>query len=146
MIFSTRLAVLAVAQLSIVMIVGCKKHVKSSAQVCLAPKHEVYLYATNWSRVDSLAKVIVSIDDSTIINKIAPRNHVSSEKFEKMLRLCEGPHKVHVQFGRYSKDTVITVNNKISLLSSMVYEKNYVDDNGLAIVTLIRDGKNHGAD
>jgi hypothetical protein len=122
------------------LLIGCEKRSKPTARICLKSKHEVYLYATNRSRTDSLAKVIIEIDDSTVINKFTPRNEISSEKFEKMIHLCDGPHKVHVQFGRYSKDTTIVVNREVALLTSMVHGDNYTDDNGLAIVTIIRDG------
>lgn len=141
----TRIIALLCIQLAASLLIGCENRSKSTTQLCLN-KHEVYVYATNWSRTDSLAKVVIAIDDSTVVNKTTPRNEISSEKFEKMIRLCDGPHKVHVQFGRYSKDTIIAVNKEIALLTSMVYEEKYTDDNGLGIVTIIRDGKNHGAD
>lgn len=144
-LFTKSTALLSI-QLAASLLIGCEKRSKSTAQLCLKSKHEVYLYATNWSRTDSLAKVIIEIDDSTVINKATPRNEISSEKFEKMIRLCDGPHKVHVQFGRYSKDTIIVINKEIALLTSMVYEKKYTDDNGLGIVTIVRDGKSHGVD
>ena len=140
MISLAKLAALLSIQLAANLLIGCEEHSKPTAQLCLKSKHEVYLYATNWSRTDSLAKVIIEIDDSAVINKMTPRNEISSEKFEKMIRLCDGPHKVHIQFGRYSKDTIIVVNREIALLTSMVHEEKYTDDNGLGIATIIRDG------
>lgn len=128
------------------MTTSCMEDSKSKKNYCSNTKHNVFIYATNWSRVDTLTRVLIIIDDSTIINKLTPRNQTSSEKFEKEMRLCDGPHRIHVEFGRYSKDTILTIKNNISILSSMVYEEKYKADNGLGIVTLARDNQSHGAD
>ena len=125
---------------------GCIEQSENHNFACLANKHDVFLYATNWSRIDTLAKVLIAIDDSAIINKITPRNQISSEKFEKAIRVCEGAHKIHVEFGRYSQDTTIYIINDISLMSSMVYEEKYKGDNGLVVTTLLRDNQSHRAD
>jgi hypothetical protein len=137
MIFPKRLLLSAIAQLFLLE-TGCTAKSEITRNTCLAAKHDIFLYATNWSRVDTLARVLIVVDDSTIINKITSRNQLSSEKLEKVIRVCEGPHNLHVEFGRYSQDTTIIVNHKISLLSSMVYEEKYTGDNGLGIAILRR--------
>jgi hypothetical protein len=39
--------------------------------------------------------------------------------FIKVIRLCEGRHQVHVQFGPYTRDTTFIISRKISLSASL---------------------------
>jgi hypothetical protein len=70
-----------------------------------------------------------------------------------MVRLCEGTHRLHVEFGRYARDTTFVVRENISLLTSMRYDTTSfvlkesglrlppdLSENGVQVVTLVRDG------
>ena len=120
---------------------------------CTAPTHKVHLYTTNWSYQDTLAPVRLVIDDSLVVAQIIPRNIIGNERFTRMVRLCEGTHRLHVEFGRYARDTTFAVRENIDLLTSMQYDTTAIVDkqsglripydaseNGLGIVIFVRDG------
>ena len=118
---------------------------------CAAPTHEVHLYTTNWSYQDTLAPVRLVIDDSLLVAQVISRNITGNERFARMVRLCEGTHRLHVEFGRYARDTTFAVRENIALLTSMNYDTTSfvlqpsglrippgASENGLHIVTLVR--------
>lgn len=120
---------------------------------CTAPTHEVHLYITNWSYQDTLAPVRLVIDDSLVVAQVIPWNITGDERFARMVRLCEGTHRLHVEFGRYARDTTFVVRENISLLTSMHYDTTSfvlkesglrlppeLSENGVHVVTLVRDG------
>ena len=107
-------------------------------------KHDVYLGVTNSSFIDTLAFAKVYIDDSLTFSKQLRLRRLTTTDFQKILHLCEGPHRVKAHFGRYSKDTTITINSKTSLIIDMDYETAYPGNNGLVIVKLERDGDPKG--
>jgi hypothetical protein len=110
-------------------------------------RQEVYCYLTNFSFGDTLlvAPAKLVIDDSLIVAEEVPRNSSGSERFSTLIRLCEGIHRVHVQFGPYIRDTTFTVprDTAISLLTTMLCRNipELANEDGLGIATLIRDGK-----
>jgi hypothetical protein len=118
---------------------------------CTAPKHEVHLYTTNWSYQDTLAPVRLVIDDSLVVAQMIPRNITGNERFARVVRLCEGAHWLHVEFGRYAHDTTFVVREMMSLLTSMHYDTTsvldpnglrispFLSENGVHVVTLVRD-------
>ena len=122
---------------------------------CTASTHEVHLYTTNWSYQDTLAPVRLVIDDSLVVAQVIPRNITGNERFARMVRLCEGTHRLHVEFGRYVRDTTFVVRENIALLTSMHYDTTsfvleasslrmrlppVLSENGVHVVTLVRDG------
>ncbi|OWP61656.1 hypothetical protein CDA63_18365 [Hymenobacter amundsenii] len=124
---------------------------------CTAPTHEVHLYTTNRSEQDTLAPVRLVIDDSLVFAQVIPRHIISDEWFARMVRLCEGTHRLHVEFGRYARDTTFVVRENISLLASMRYDTTSfvikesglrlppdLRENGVHVVTLVRDGDTSG--
>lgn len=110
-------------------------------------RQEVYCYLTNYSKGDTLlvapAKLVV--DDSVLITEQVYRTFSSSERLSKVVRLCVGSHRVHVQFGPYARDTTFVVrgDTAISLLATMLCRDipELAHEDGLSIVTLLRDGK-----
>jgi hypothetical protein len=84
------------------------------------------------------AKLVV--DDSLVVAEDVWRNSTGDERLSKIIRLCEGVHRVHVQFGPYTRDTTFVVSQKISLLASVVcYDiPELAHENGLAVDTLHR--------
>lgn len=128
---------------------GYERGVREPEKIVLAPckRQEVYCYLTNRGSGDSLlvapAKLVV--DDSVIVAEDVPRSTISSENLNTVIRLCEGMHRVQVQFGPYARDTTFVVprDTAISLLASMLCRDipELAHENGLAIATLIRDGK-----
>lgn len=142
---------------SSLLVLSCSSAPTRVAQRCTAPKQAVYLYLTNRSYLDTLAPTRLVIDDSVMLAKAMPRHTTSDDHFEKLLRLCEGPHRIQVQFGRYAKDTTLVIKGKMSLLAYMAYDTvSFFDsksglriphddsENGLVIRTLVRDGKPYG--
>lgn len=112
-----------------------------------ARSHAVYLYATNWSGADSLAHAYLRIDGTTYLDTLVNTNETGSERLQKIIRLCEGPHRVVAQFSQYKRDTVLTVNANSSLLISMNYNPKWeAQDNGMMINMVVRDGKDRGGD
>lgn len=143
---------------SSLLVLSCSYAPGKTAHLCTGPKQQVYLYLTNRSYLDTLATTKLVIDDSTVIAKAIARHPTSDDHFEKLIRLCEGSHKLHVQFGPYSKDTTLIVRQKMSLLAYMNYDTaSFFDkksslriphDNskdGLVIITVVRDGTPMGA-
>lgn len=118
---------------------GCSGDIKQK-NACNSKKHEVYLGVTNDSFIDTLAHATVLIDDSLVFNQPLRLHRSSSTTFQKILRLCDGPHRVNAQFGRYKRDTILVIREKTSLIVAMDYETAYTHNNGLVIVTLARDG------
>ena len=124
---------------------GVKQPTEVAPVVC--KRQEVYCYLTNFSSGDTLlvapAKLVV--DDSLVVAEEVPRNTTGSERFTKLIRLCKGDHRVHVQFGPYTRDTTFTVSQTmpISLLATIIcYDiPELAQYDGLVITTLIRDGK-----
>jgi hypothetical protein len=102
-------------------------------------QHEVYLGLTNRSMVDTLAYVTVAVDDSVVFAQPLRVNQSSGTTFQRVLRVCDGPHRVYVHMGRYAKDTVLVVQHPTSLLVLMDYETAYVHHNSIRIATLNRD-------
>jgi hypothetical protein len=120
-------------------------------EACTAPTHEVHLYITNRSAQDTLAPLRLVIDDSLLVARVLPRSTSSEASFARMVRLCEGTHRLHVEFGRYARDTTFAVRENISLLAFMHYDTTSfvlqpsglqlppdTSENGLHIVTLVR--------
>ena len=99
---------------------------------------------TNHSFIDTLAFATVAIDDSVVFARSLRLRRLSSTHFQRILRLCDGPHHVYAHFGRYAKDTVLSIHGPTSLLIGMDHETAYPDNNGVNIVTLIRDGDPEG--
>jgi hypothetical protein len=116
---------------------------KKIANVCNSKKHGVYLYINNLSFKDTLARARLTIDDSIYLDKLMPRSTNQSALY-KMVPLCQGPHRLNVRFGRFDKDTILTISAKTSLFIDMNYlelkEPLVLSPNGVRIVTLIRDG------
>jgi hypothetical protein len=142
---------------SSLLLLSCSSTPTRIAQRCTVPKQEVYLYLTNRSYLDTLAPSRLVIDDSAVIAKAIPRHTTSDDHFEKLIRLCEGPHRIQVQFGRYTQDTTLVIKGKMSLLAYMAYDTvSFFDrksglriphdesENGLVIMTLVRDGGPYG--
>lgn len=110
-------------------------------------RQEVYCYLTNYSKGDTLlvapAKLVV--DDSILITEQVYRTFSSSECLSKVVRLCVGSHRVHVQFGPYARDTTFVVrgDTAISLMATMLCRDipELAHKDGLSVVTLLRDGK-----
>jgi hypothetical protein len=136
----------------IMLVVGCNGYdrgVKQPTQVtpAVCKRQEVYCYLTNFSSGDTLREVPAKlvVDDSLIVTEQVPRNITGSERFSKLIWLCTGIHRVHVEFGPYTRDTVFTVNQElpISLLATIICRDipELAHEDGLGIVTLIRDGK-----
>ena len=125
---------------------GYNRGVVVSQPVQAAPvackRQEVYCYLTNFSSGDTLlvapAKLVV--DDSFVVAEDVWRNHSGNERLSKVIRLCEGAHRVHVQFGPYTRDTIFVISQKISLMASLVYYDipALAHKNGLALDTLHR--------
>lgn len=115
----------------------------TSSRAC-PPRHEVHLGVTNHSFIDTLAFATVAIDDSVVFARSLRLRRLSSTHFQRILRLCDGPHHVYAHFGRYAKDTVLSIHGPTSLLIGMDHETAYPDNNGVNIVTLIRDGDPEG--
>jgi hypothetical protein len=123
--------------------------VNEPVQTMPAPckRQEVYCYLTNRSAGDTLlvapAKFVV--DDSLVVAEAIQRSYTGSSNLNTVIRLCEGMHRVHVQFGPYTRDTTFVVprDTAISLLASMLYRNipELAHENDLAIAILIRDGK-----
>lgn len=128
---------------------GYERGVREPEKIVIAPckRQEVYCYLTNRGSGDTLlvapAKLVV--DDSVIVAEDVPRSTISSENLNTVIRLCEGMHRVHVQFGPYIRDTTFVVprDTAISLLASMLCSNipELAHENGVGIATLIRDGK-----
>jgi hypothetical protein len=124
---------------------GVKEPEQLAASAC--KRQEVYCYLSNVSFGDTLlvvpAKLV--IDDSLIVAEEVSRSTTGSDRFSKLIRLCEGVHRVHVSFGPYTRDTTFTVprDTAISLLASMLCGDipELAHEDGLAIATLTRDGK-----
>lgn len=110
-------------------------------------RQEVYCYLTNYSNGDTLreASAKLVVDDSLLIAEQVPRITSSSERLSKVVRLCVGSHRVHVQFGPYTRDTTFVVqrDTAISLLVTMLCRgiPALAHEDGLGIATLVRDGK-----
>lgn len=119
---------------------GCKQQEKHSAQSGCATQHEVHLYVTNMSFLDSLATARLSIDDSVYVNQEVPTSRTSASHATKLIRLCQGMHRVSAKFGLYSKDTTLRITNNASLMIAMDHETAYQFNNGVTIALLIRDG------
>jgi len=128
---------------SFCLLVGCSSPDNTNKGVCRT-KHEVYLGVTNSSFIDTLANAKVYIDDSLTFNQNLRLRRLSSTSFQKILRLCEGVHRVKAKFGRYSRDTSVVINSKTSLIVNMDYETAYPSNNGVVIVKLERDGDPKG--
>jgi len=122
-------------------------------RACTTPTHEVHLYTTNWSYQDTLAPARLVIDDSLVVAQVIPRNITGDERFARMVLLCGGTHRLHVEFGRYARDTTFVVRENMSLLTSMHYDTTSfvlkpsglrisppLSENGVHVVTLVRDG------
>lgn len=137
---------------AIMLLAGCNGYDQGSKQPTqVTPagckRQEVYCYLTNFSAGDTLreahAKLVV--DDSLVVMEQVPRNLTGSERFSKLIRLCTGRHRVHVEFGPYTRDTVFTVNQNlpIALLATLICRDipELAHKDGLSIVTLLRDGK-----
>jgi hypothetical protein len=126
---------------------GCTSSTSNETSKPCARKYEVHLYATNWSSADSLSAAYLSIDDSTYIEKVIDVNKTGSERFQKMVWLCEGSHSISSRFGQYKKDTVLTITANSSLLISMNYNPKWEpQDNGMMLNLLVRDGVDRGGD
>jgi hypothetical protein len=136
----------------IMLLVGCNGYnrgAKQPTQVTLSicQRQKVYCYLTNFSSGDTLrgafAKLVV--DDSLVVSEQVPRNLTGSERFSKLIRLCEGMHRVHVEFGPYTRDTVFTVSQNLPLLLLATIicraRPELAHEDGLGIMTLSRDGK-----
>lgn len=108
------------------------------------PHHEVHLGVTNHSFIDTLALATVAIDDSVVFARSLRLRRSSSTHFQRILRLRDGPHRVYAHFGRYAKDTVLSIHGPTSLLVVMDHKTAYPDHNGVVIVTLIRNGDPEG--
>lgn len=104
------------------------------------PRYDLYLYATNRSQVDSVALVDITIDDSTWFKGRIAYSALSESDPVKRTTISGGPHRVRVSFGRFRHDTVFTITHHTSLMTSMNYERSYLANNGLAVITIIRDG------
>jgi hypothetical protein len=110
-------------------------------------RQAVYCYLTNFSSGDTLlvASAKLVIDDSLVVAEEISRNSSGNERFSALIRLCEGAHRVQVQFGPYTRDTTFVVprDTAISLLASMLCRDipELAHEDGLGIATLIRDGK-----
>jgi hypothetical protein len=133
-------------------LVGCSGYdrgVREPAQTVpvACKRQEVYCYLTNFSSGDTLlvAPAKLMVDDSLIVAEEVPRNPTGNERFSTLIRLCEGTHRVHVQFGPYTRDTTFAVSQDIpiSLLATILCRDvpALAHEDGLSIVTLIRDGK-----
>jgi hypothetical protein len=135
-------------------LLSCSSTPKKVAHTCTAPKYEVYLYTTNRSYLDSLAPVKIVIDDSLRLAKLVPRTMISEDQSVQLLYLCQGAHRIQVQFGRYARDTTLLITQKVSLVTWMNYDTtSFVDpgtglrvrhltdqENKLSIYTIARDG------
>lgn len=110
-------------------------------------RQDVYCYLTNFSSGDTLlvapAKLVV--DDSLVVTEDVSRNITGNKRFSKLILLCEGVHRVHIQFGPYIRDTTFTVprDTAISPLATVLCRNipELAHKDGLGIITLIRDGK-----
>jgi hypothetical protein len=123
------------------LLVSCQS--PTSSRVC-PRRHEVHLGVTNNSLIDTLAFATVAIDDSVVFACSLLLRRLSTTHFQRVLRLCDGPHRVNAHVGRYAKDTVLSIHGLTSLFVDMDHETAYTDNNGLNIVTLIRDGDPNG--
>lgn len=121
----------------------CSSPNNTDEEVCRT-KYEVHLGVTNSSFIDTLAFAKVYIDDSLTFSKQLKMRRLTTANFQKILHLCEGHHRIKAHFGRYYKDTTITINSKTSLIVDMDYETAYPDNNGVMIVKLERDGDPKG--
>jgi hypothetical protein len=120
---------------------SCASRTRSAA--CTGQKHEVYLYVTNLSFVDTLARVKVVVDDSVYLQGLQPRSHSPSD-FYKHLPLCAGPHRLHLEFGRFVHDTTLVVDTTQSILMDMHYmpgDPLVLTPNGITVTQLVRDGR-----
>jgi hypothetical protein len=110
-------------------------------------RQEVYCYLTNYSNGDTLlvAPAQLVVDDSLLISEQVPRTSSSSERLSKVVQLCVGTHRVHVQFGPYARDTTFVVrgDTAISLVATMLCHDvpELAHEDGLSLVTLLHDGK-----
>lgn len=109
-------------------------------------RQEVYCSLSNFSRGDTLlvASAKLVVDDSLVVAEQIPRGLSASSHFGKLIRICEGIHRVHVQFGPYTRDTTFMVKQKpLSLLVTVICRDipELAHEDGLSIATLARDGK-----
>lgn len=133
-------------------LVGCNGYDRGATQSTHPPlnpacnRQEVYCYLTNFSFGDTLlvAPAKLVIDDSLIVAEQVPRNQTGSERFSKLVRLCEGTHQVHIEFGPYSRDTTFAVSMAVpvSLLATLTCRAipALANEDGVSVVTLDRDG------
>ena len=102
------------------------KEVRTSALPCVR-RQPVYLYVTNWSRrTSSDSQATLIIDDSVYFDQKVKQSTSSEEKFQRIIALCEGPHRITGRFGRIQRDTMLSVTAKSSLLMAMVYNPKWV--------------------
>jgi hypothetical protein len=121
---------------------ACSSKSNRPNAVAACPRQEVYLYADNYSYLDTLANLTLTVDDSLLLAQPIPRNRLSSNHFVKMVRLCQGTHQVRVHFGRYAQDATFTITQESSLLTGMRYGtiRGLESENGVEAIILVRDG------
>jgi hypothetical protein len=136
------LAALLMLGLSLVGCNGYDRGVREPPQAVPIPckRQQVYLDVNNDSYIDTLPSAKLVIDDSVVVAQRIPRTNSEYGHFIKVIRLCEGRHQVHVQFGPYTRDTTFISSRKISLSASLtrydIPELAYED--GLWVATLNR--------
>lgn len=111
-------------------------------------RQEVYCSLSNFSRGDTLlvAPAKLVIDDSLVVAEQIPRSLSASDHIDKRIRICEGVHRIHMQFGPYTSDTTFTVSQSqqsLSLLITVICRDipELAHEDGLNIATLVLDGK-----
>lgn len=128
--------------LLMVLLAGCRQTSPSRTSTpCTGKQELVYLYVDNSSATDSLAPVSLRIDDSLYVEGKVPLNRSSQEQLYKIVMLCRGPHHIAVAFGRYQRDTVLSIEDTVSLGVAMQYNPRLpAEYNGAIIWLHNRDG------
>lgn len=136
-----RLVLRLLSPVVLLMGVGCTYPSEEAKRAGSAPRYHLYLYANNRSLLDSLALVEIVVDDSTLLKEHVAYSALSSNNLVDSTTIGGGQHRVQVAFGRFRVDTVVTISHHTSLLASMAYETRYPANNGLAVITVVRDGE-----
>lgn len=118
---------------------SCTQSVKHGP-VC-TQRQSMELYINNDSWVDTLAAVYIALNDSLLVKDTIAQRKTGSENIYKNFSICPGQHHLQVRFGRFQRDTLITLRGDQSLFVSMSYsaKKELEMFDGLAIAILEHD-------
>jgi hypothetical protein len=106
-------------------------------------RRAIPLYVMNDSVIDTLAQAHIKLNDSLLVHQRFATHLSSSDKLFNIFKVCPDKQKIQVKFGRYERDTLLTITGNQSLLVSMNYDsiRGLEVNNGITIVLVDHDAE-----